>query len=475
MVLPLVDSQQIYSMGKMELNAQNMDVLVTVAIPSYNYGHFIGEAIASVLAQTFTDYEIIAIDDGSTDNTKQTLQPFWDKIRYVKQENQGLSAARNKAICLAKGKYILFLDADDFLLPEMLENQVKAISTDDNLGLVVCGWHIAKESGEIVSNVELWKHIGELTPEALVKYRSLIPSATLFRRHWLQKVGGFSQSAFPAEDIDCVLKMLAQGCQSRWVKKIGVCYRQHGQNITRNVSRQVAAFERLYDGFFANGKLPYKLAQIENEARYYTLLWCAWRFYHAGNLKEMVRYLRKTIPHNSFTSGQLIESWVECFANCSTAQGDRFNSYAFTTTPGWRSLIETVLVRKVPDLSIIIIANGANESLRTTIESILAQSDSNYEVIVIVCSSTEEKEIVSLYGDSIRCVHYEHQEILAAKKRGLNLARGRGISFFDAGEVVLPENTIQQMAVYNNSVEARDLESRFRVSTDVDNTMGEVK
>jgi glycosyltransferase involved in cell wall biosynthesis len=102
-------------------------VRVSVVIPTFNRENYIGRAIESVLNQTYSDYEIIVIDDGSTDQTKQKVLEYGDSIHYIYQENQGPSAARNKGIQLAQGEYIAFLDSDDCFLPQKLERQLAFI------------------------------------------------------------------------------------------------------------------------------------------------------------------------------------------------------------------------------------------------------------------------------------------------------------------------------------------------------------
>ena len=105
---------------------------VSVIIPVYNCELYIAQAIESVLNQTYTDYEIIVINDGSTDNTYQVLQPYMKKIRYFSQKNKGLSATRNQGIKMAKGKLISLLDADDLFLYYKLQEQV-AIFVEDHI------------------------------------------------------------------------------------------------------------------------------------------------------------------------------------------------------------------------------------------------------------------------------------------------------------------------------------------------------
>src|SRR5918995_6377717 len=102
--------------------------LVSVVIPCYNQAHFLGEAIVSVLAQSYPRFEIIVVDDGSTDDTPEVAARY-PGVRYVYQNNQGVSAARNSGLARSEGEYVVFLDADDRLLPEALETGLKCLKT----------------------------------------------------------------------------------------------------------------------------------------------------------------------------------------------------------------------------------------------------------------------------------------------------------------------------------------------------------
>ena len=101
------------------------ETLVSVVIPTYNYAHFVTGAVESALAQTYPDREVIVVDDGSTDDTRDRLAPFEGRIRYIHQENQGLSAARNTGIRAARGALVAFLDSDDLWHPEKLAVQAR--------------------------------------------------------------------------------------------------------------------------------------------------------------------------------------------------------------------------------------------------------------------------------------------------------------------------------------------------------------
>src|SRR5690242_14754403 len=113
--------------------------LVSVVIPAYNYGRFVGEAVDSVLAQSYPHVETIVVDDGSQDDTRERLAHYGNRIRYIYQQNQGLPAARNTGIRHSSGELIAFLDADDTWHPRKLEIQVRCLTDRPDLGLLATG------------------------------------------------------------------------------------------------------------------------------------------------------------------------------------------------------------------------------------------------------------------------------------------------------------------------------------------------
>ena len=122
---------------------------VSIVIPAFNASNFITETLKSVFRQTYKDYEVIVVDDGSTDDTKEVLDPFMDRIRYIYQSNSGGPAKpRNVGICNAKGKYISLHDSDDVMLPEKIERAVEFLEAQPSLGMVFTNFTKIKENGE---------------------------------------------------------------------------------------------------------------------------------------------------------------------------------------------------------------------------------------------------------------------------------------------------------------------------------------
>ena len=113
---------------------------VSVIIPAYNCAHYICHAVDSVLAQTFPDFELVVVDDGSTDNTRELLKQYGSQIKYIYQQNKDMTAARNTGINHSSGEYIAFLDSDDIWLANKLERQIVLLDQAPEVGLVYC-WH----------------------------------------------------------------------------------------------------------------------------------------------------------------------------------------------------------------------------------------------------------------------------------------------------------------------------------------------
>jgi glycosyltransferase involved in cell wall biosynthesis len=154
-----------------------MPQLVSVIIPTYNYGRFLGDAIQSVLDQTLPASEIIVVDDGSTDNTAAVIATFGDRVKYFRQENAGVCAARNRGVAESTGAVIAFLDADDIWEPTILEKGLSIFAGDDRIGLVHTGVrNFDSESGDTIDvklvggedgfadNLLLWEGTNNLLP-----------------------------------------------------------------------------------------------------------------------------------------------------------------------------------------------------------------------------------------------------------------------------------------------------------------------
>src|SRR5215213_4245219 len=125
--------------------------LVSVVIPCYNQAHFLGEAVESVLAQSYPRFEVVVVDDGSTDDTAEVAARY-PKVRCVRQQNQGLAAARNTGLRHSEGEYVVFLDADDRLLPEALKNGLECLETHRECAYVYGHFRMIASDGSFLKH-----------------------------------------------------------------------------------------------------------------------------------------------------------------------------------------------------------------------------------------------------------------------------------------------------------------------------------
>lgn len=182
---------------------------VSVLIPTFNGGQWITQAIESVLAQTVPPTEIIVVDDGSTDDTRQRLAPYMDRICYLVQANQGVAVARNHAIAHSTGEFIAFLDADDVWHPRKLELQLKAMAADPALGVLGTGVYDWPTTA-----VPLPRRCRatRVSWRRLVIKNSLTTSSVLVRRKVLERVGLFDPQLRGPEDYDLWLRIAETSC-----------------------------------------------------------------------------------------------------------------------------------------------------------------------------------------------------------------------------------------------------------------------
>jgi glycosyltransferase involved in cell wall biosynthesis len=206
---------------------------VSIIIPTYNSAQYVVEAVESVLAQTWQDFEILVIDDGSTDETARVMHRYEAPVRYIRQANGGVAVARNRGIAESRGRYVAFLDADDTWLPHKLERQMETLRQQPH--------YRACYSAFTVVDVDLnplgisRRQRRELTLEDLLTRGNIIGSicTVVCERALFDLVGGFDPALSQCADWDMWVRLAAQ-TEFLYVDEPLVTYRQHGSNMSRN-------------------------------------------------------------------------------------------------------------------------------------------------------------------------------------------------------------------------------------------------
>lgn len=222
---------------------------VSVIIPTYNRANLIGKAIKSVLNQTYQDFEIIVIDDGSTDNTEDVIRSFPDKrVKYIKKyKNKGISVARNIGIKVARGKYIALLDSDDEWLPEKLDKQINILKSESpEVGVVYSNALYIDENGKNINRKlrNSKKVEGYIYEDLLGKYCVGPPSTFLIKKECFNRVGLFDDLLSGQEDWDMWIR-IAKYYRFALIKIPLVKYGLHPNQISKNLEIKIITGNRI--------------------------------------------------------------------------------------------------------------------------------------------------------------------------------------------------------------------------------------
>ena len=227
---------------------------VSVIIPCFNQAHFLSDCIASLQAQTYTNWEAIIVNDGSTDNTRDLAKYYCqldDKFIYIEQKNQGLSAARNAGLEKATGKYIQFLDADDVLLPLKLEKQVQILEQTKRLCLAISDYYYCDSidiNKRVLETINLSPYFdpSNALKEMIVRWEdtlSIPPHCFLFdARIFSQHSIRFNTFLPNHEDWDCWLSIFSHSPEIFFIEEKLVAYRQHDSSMTTNSLKMYSGF-----------------------------------------------------------------------------------------------------------------------------------------------------------------------------------------------------------------------------------------
>ena len=229
---------------------------VSIVIPAYNAARYMRQTLDSIQAQTFTDYEVIVVNDGSSDREEleTILHEHPLQIIYLSQENRGVSAARNAALKVAKGTFYAQLDADDQWKPEYLEVQVGILTNDPSISLVYPNALIIGDSSN--TNLEFMKACpseGEVTFQSLIEQKCTVMTCVTARMEAIKEAGLFDESCRSCEDFDLWLRLVKKGGRIIYHRQILALYRRHDDSLSSDrvwmVRNLLAVFEKAANNF----------------------------------------------------------------------------------------------------------------------------------------------------------------------------------------------------------------------------------
>lgn len=276
-----------------------MNKLVSVIIPCYNKSEWIQEAIDSCLNQTYPNLEIIVIDDGSTDNSLEIIKSYGDKIIWEQGQNRGANYSRNRGFALSRGEYIQYLDADDYLLPEKIEKQVRCLeNTDANLvyGNVICKHYVAERASSYDEIQTCGSHEDIL--EFLLSFDYFIQTASpLIERQAIDESQGWDETLKAAQDIDFFLSLAIDGVKFVYQPDCCTVYRYYESD--RKISANKSNLWKYR--YIVIEKAEQRLQQLDKLTPEYrnALAYACFRVALFGciyfNYRQYLKLLRKTL------------------------------------------------------------------------------------------------------------------------------------------------------------------------------------
>ena len=288
--------------------------LVTVIIPTYNNAKHIGEAIESVLKQTYRNFELIVVDDGSTDKTREALYPYISKnqIKYIYQNNKKQGAARNNGIKHAQGELIALLDSDDLWLPEKLELQVP-LFVDKEVGLVYAGiiWFKDKDNRIVKTTNPNRFFKGYIFDDLFNSDKSFIPnSSVVIRKSCLEEMNCTNGTGPYWEDLSCATNedyhlflRLTHKFRVDYVPKHLVRYRLHDGNSSKDTIKNLMATIATIKNISSIYKIPVKRTRMKI-SRYYLAI--GYNYRKTNKLKALQYYLKSMSIRFSYEEVKLL-------------------------------------------------------------------------------------------------------------------------------------------------------------------------
>ncbi|WP_052807980.1 glycosyltransferase family 2 protein [Methyloterricola oryzae] len=297
---------------------------ISIIIPTYNRAAYLDEAIQSVLAQTCEDWELIVVDDGSTDATADVVAKYTGRITYKRQANAGACAARNLGLACASGEYVSFLDSDDRMLPNNLADLLAVLEQQPSVD-VAYGWYYWMEADGSpsyragphirgVTRPSPWPGAnvrpsgttmeGQVLPKLLQEETMLLGTA-LVRRSCVEAVGGFDTSVDFNEHWDFFLSLAREGYRFACCREVVTLLRLHKGNRGQIFDKMLAGRIDILDRYFNVPSLKADLARVRGSAYYLAYMEYARVYFASDNIVAGTKCLNKAIEYNALRNFEL--------------------------------------------------------------------------------------------------------------------------------------------------------------------------
>ena len=307
---------------------------VSVVLPAFNTEKYVGEAVESILSQTFTDFELIVIDDGSTDHTAEILQSITDsRLRVLSNaSNMGLPKSLNRGIADSHGYYIARQDADDISLPDRLRKQFEYLENYPEVALLGTGRNTISDTGELIGKNII---ISKPKFEDLLHKNCFIHGSTMIRKNTLEVVGGYDETFHSAEDYELWLR-IAKRFPVANLPEVLYIYRVHLESMVNKFRHTNILYTLLAREIYSNKVVAEIYSQVpKKESEFYV------RFFSKEN---KIRYHRKLAKHHK--KFQRYSKALEHYLELKKLKGASWNIVSNILRCKFYLLIEKIWIRK---------------------------------------------------------------------------------------------------------------------------------
>ncbi len=402
---------------------------VSIVIPSHNHGQFLAYAIKSALSQTYKDFEIVIVDDGSTDNTSAVLTKYEDdpRVTVFRQERKGPASARNIAIEKANGDFILPLDADDLIERSFLEDTVPVLENAPELGIAYTQWKTIGDISETFFPIDYNFLV-------LAYHANYIPGCSLYRKKAWKEAGGYnSNMEYGGEAWDLYIRMGEKGWFGKLVQKPLLMSRIHTESMQSLTNQH---HEDIINQIVAD------------------------------NPKIYLKHIAAKV-------------WFDA-----KSQFARRNKYPFSkiSIPQLNRILRKMIVwpkpAKTPKVSIIIPCYNQSDLLHNAVDSALCQSYQSFEILIINDGSTDSfAQVVEKYvkNPKVQIINQENQGLASARNNAILAAKGEYILPLDADDMIEPTFLEKTVAALNTDKKLGVVYTYFKFFGDANSEFQQIK
>ena len=437
-----------------------------VVIPCYNAQHTIANTIRSVQDQTESSWELVVVDDGSSDDSVAVVEAIAaedPRVRIISQANAGVSTARNAGFAATTAPLIGLVDADDIWKPAFLEQMMAAFDADDRLGVAFCRAEILDEQGSSTGTTTTFSDTATDVEELLLTNPAGTCSTLMIRRDVIDDVGPFATELRRVEDQHWMLKARLGGWTMLGLDQVLVGYRTSGDGLSANLEGMLEGWEAMIE--LLGDQIP---ADQVRRARAEHYLYLTRRAIRLGRPPQVgLGYLGHAVSTDPAVVAKKVAAIPGALFRRLRSEDDEWHDGVPShIEPAPEGSIMRPLTSDEPKVSVIVPIYGAEKWIKAAVTSVLEQTYTNFELLLIDDGSPDRSiEICEAIDDPrIQIIRQENRGLPGARNTGIRHATGELLAFLDADDIWRSDKLTKHVEHFN----ARNVDVGYSASRLID-------